>query len=86
MSNLEAHYHFKLHFQKWTIIQEASGQSTAPDIARTISSKAWNSLIEYHSKESTYDIKELEGNMLNPIFRENVKEQKHTEYYIFSRI
>ena len=63
--------------KKWTNIQEASGLYTAPNVARTISCKAWNSPVEYPSKECKHDIKESEGNMLNPIFKENVQGRKH---------
>ena len=52
ISYLQTHYHVKLDFQKWTYIQEASGQSTAPYTARTISRKAENSPVEYPSRES----------------------------------
>ena len=49
----------------------------APNIARTISGKTWNSPVEYPSKECKHNIKEFEGNMLNTIFKENVQEWKH---------
>ena len=73
MSNLQTYYHFKLDFQKkWTNIQEASGKSTAPNVAMIISCRAWNSPIEHPSRECKHDIKETEGNMFNPRFKENV--------------
>ena len=51
MSNLQTYHRFKLDFQKkWTNKQEAGGQSTAPNEARTISCKAWNSPVEYPSR------------------------------------
>ena len=59
-SNLQMYYHFKLDFQKWTNIQEA------------ISCKAWNSPVEYPSRECKYDMKETEGNMFIPILKKNV--------------
>ena len=49
----------------------------APSPARTISCKAWNTLVEYPSKECKHDLKEFEGNMSNPIFKENVQGRKH---------
>ena len=61
----------------WTNIQEASGLSTAPNTTRAISYKAWNSPVEYPSRESKQDIKESEGNIYNPIFKKNVQGQKH---------
>ena len=71
MSNLQTYY-FKLDFQK-----VANGWSTAPNATRTISCKAWNSPVEYPSRECKHDIKGSKGNMLNPIFNENVQGQKH---------
>ena len=35
--------------KQWTAIQEANGKSTAPKTAATISSKAWDSTVEYPS-------------------------------------
>ena len=49
----------------------------APNATRTISCKAWNSPVEYRSRECKHGIKESEGNMFNPIFKENVQGQKH---------
>ena len=78
MSELQAYYQFKLDFQKkWTNIQEASGWYTAPNAARTISCKAWNSLVEYPSRDGRHDIEESEGNKFNPIFKDDVQGQKH---------
>ena len=57
MSNLQTHFHFKLDFGKWDQLQEASGYSTAPKTARTISWKAWNYPVEYPSSESIHDIR-----------------------------
>ena len=65
MSNLQIHYHFKLDFQK---VDQNTGDkwSTAPNTARTISCKAWNSPFKYPSREYKHDIKESEGNKFNP--------------------
>ena len=47
-------------------------------ISLHISCKAWNSPIEYPSRgECKHDIKDCEGNMFNPIFKENVQGRKH---------
>ena len=54
-------------------MQETRGSSTAPNATRTISCKAWNTPVEYPSKESKHDIKESKGSMFNPIFKENVR-------------
>ena len=46
-------YHSKLTYQlsmwaeKWTIMQEASGSSMAPNAARRISYQAWNTPVDY---------------------------------------
>ena len=45
----------------------------APNAARMISCKAFNSPVEYPSRECKHDIKESEGNMFNLIFKEKVK-------------
>ena len=39
--------------------------------------KAWNSPAEYPRTESKHDIREVKGDMFNPIFEENVHRQKH---------
>ena len=77
MSNFQTHYPFKLDFQNWTNIQEASGQLMALDAATPISCKAWNSPVEYPSREYKHDIKESKGNMFNPILKENVQGWKY---------
>ena len=51
-------------------MQEASGQSTASKMAKTIICKAWNSPVEFPSRESKPDMKVSEGNMFNPIIKE----------------
>ena len=43
--------------KKWTNIQEASGYSTTPNAARTMSYRAWNSPVEYHSCDFYYCFK-----------------------------
>ena len=55
-------------------MQEASGLSPTPNVARTISCKAWNSPAEYPSWVARCDIK---GTMLNPIFWKKVQGHKH---------
>ena len=54
----------------WTNIQEVSGYSTAPNTAKINSWKAWNSTVDYPSRESKHDINESEGNMFNPVFKD----------------
>ena len=48
-----------------------------PNVARTISCKAWNSPAEYPSWVVRCDIKGSDGTMLNPIFWKKVHGQKH---------
>ena len=59
MPKLQTHYHFNLIYKKWTNKKEASGYSTAmaPNTVRTISCKAWNSPVEYTSRETKHDIR-----------------------------
>ena len=57
--------------------QYTGGKSTALNAASTINCKAWNSPVEYPSREYKHDIKESEGNMFNPIFKKNVQGRKH---------
>ena len=46
--NLHTNCHFKNINQKWSIIQEASGPSTATNTARRTSCKAWNTPAYYY--------------------------------------
>ena len=48
----------------------------APNATRTFSCKAWNSPVEYPSRECKQDIKESKGNIFNPFFKENVQGRK----------
>ena len=58
-------------------MQEASGYSTTPNAARTISCKAWNSPPEYPSWVARCDIKGSVSTVLNPMFSKKVLGQKH---------
>ena len=58
-------------------MQEASGLSTTPNTARTISCKAWNSPAEYPSWVARCDTKGSVSTVLNPIFSKKVQGQKH---------
>ena len=84
MSNIQTYYHFKLDFQK--VDQHTGGKWLIHGTKRrkTISCKAWNSPVEYPSKECKHDIKEFNGNMFNPIFKENVQRQKHPGSCVFA--
>ena len=77
MSNLQTYYHFKLDFHK--VDQHLGGKWLIHGTnARTISCKAWNFPVEYHSRKCKHDIKESKGNMFNPIFKVNVQGWKHS--------
>ena len=58
---------FKLDLKKWTNIKHTGSKSTAPNTTRTINCKVWTPPAEYPSRDYKHDIKESEGNMLNPI-------------------
>ena len=83
MSNLQAYYHFKLDFQKsgpsggkWLIHgtkRHKDSQLQSLELPRRISSR------EYKD-----DIKYSEGNMFNPILKENVLERKHSGSFPFA--
>ena len=81
MSKLQTHHHFQLYFQK--VDQHTEGKCLIHS-AMTNSCKAWNSPVEYPSRESKYDIKEAEGNMFNPKLKGNVQERKHPGRCAFS--
>ena len=74
-------------------MQEASGKSTTPNTARTISCKAWNSPAEYPNWEARCDIKGSDGTMLNLIFWKKVPGQtilgggrlQNTKYLLVSK-
>ena len=84
MSNLQTYYHLKLDFQKGDQHTGGKWLTTAPNAAKTISCKAWNSPVECPSRECEHDIKESKGNMFNLIFMENVQEQKHPGSCVFA--
>ena len=63
----------------WTNIQEASGSSTTPNAARTISCKAWNCPVECPSCVARCDIKGTDDTMWNSIFLKKVQGQKYYE-------
>ena len=69
MSNLHNYYHFILDFKK---VYQYTGGKCLIHGTRTITCKAWNSHVEYPSRECKHDIKESKRNMFNPIFKENV--------------
>ena len=78
MSNLQSYYHFKLDFQK--VDQHTGGKWLIHGTKRRKDNQlqAWNSHIEYPSRECKHDIKESKGNMFNAIFKENVQGRNHS--------
>ena len=85
MSNLQTHPDYKLDFQK--VDQHTGGKwlihSTKYRKDHQLI-KAWNSPVEYISRESKHNIKESEGNMFNPIFKGNVQGRKHRSRRAFA--
>ena len=56
----------------------------APNATRTTRCKAWNSPVEYPSRECKHDVKEFGGNIFNSILKENVHGRKHPGSYAFT--
>ena len=77
MSNLQTYYHFKLDFEK--VDQHTGGEWLIHGTNRLNDNKLQSRELplEYHSRECKHDTKESEGNMFNPIFKENVQGRKH---------
>ena len=77
MPNLQTNYHFELDFQK--LGQHTGGKWLIHGTKHReeVSSKAWNSLVEYPSRESTHVTKESKDNMFNQISKGNVQGRKH---------
>ena len=46
---------------------------------KAISCKAWNSPVEYPSRECKHDIEESQGNIFKPIFKENIQGVAHLQ-------
>ena len=79
MSNLQTYYRFKLDFQK--VDQHTEGKwlihCTKYHKDNKLQSLKLPCYVEYPSRKCKHDIKESEGNMFNPIFKENVQGRKH---------
>ena len=77
MSNLQTYYHFKLDFQK--VDQRTEGKWLIHGTKRHMDNhlQSLELPVEYPSGECRHHIKESEGNMFNPIFKENVQGWKH---------
>ena len=64
MPNLQTPYHFKLDLQKADQHTGGKWLIHGTKCHKDNNSKAWNSPVEYPSRECRHDIKEFEGNML----------------------
>ena len=73
MSNLQTYYHFKLDFQK--VDRHTGGKWLIHGTRRRKDNQLQS--LELPCRECKHDIKESKGNMVNPIFKENVQGQKH---------
>ena len=73
MSNLKTDYNFKLDFQSGPTYRRQAVNQRHQTTHGSISCKAWNSPVEYPSREYKHDIKESEGILFNPKFKENVQ-------------
>ena len=78
------HLSIKLDFQK--VEQHTGGKWLIHGSKRRKDNdcKAWNSPVEYPSRECKHDIKESKGNMFSPIVKENVQGRKHPESCAFA--
>ena len=77
MSNSQTLYNSKQDFQN--VDQHTRGKWLihGPKRHKDNQLQSPNSTVEYHSREYKHDIKESEGNMLNPIFKENLQGVAH---------
>ena len=69
-SPLQTHYYFKLDFHE--VDQHTEGKWL---IHGTKRHKDNQLPVEYSSRDSKHEINESEGNMVNPIFTDNIKRQ-----------
>ena len=81
MSNLQTYYHFKLDFQK--VNQHTRGKWLIHG-SKHSKDKQLQSPELPNSRECKHGIKESEGNMFNPIFKENFQGRKHLGSYAFA--
>ena len=77
MSNSQTYYNFKLVFQK--VDEHTGGKWLIHGTKRRKDNqcKAWNSPVEYPSRECKRYVKESESNMFITIFKEKIHEQKY---------
>ena len=86
MSNLQTYYHFKLNFEK--VAQHSGGKWLIPGTKHRKDNQlqSLDLPVEYPSRECKHDIKESEGNMFNPIFKENVQGRKYPGSCAFAEL
>ena len=77
MQNLQTHYQFKWDFQK--VEQQTGGKWWIHGTKRRKDTQlsSLELAVESHSRECKHDIKESEGDVFNPIFKENVQGWKY---------
>ena len=82
-SNLQTYY-FQLDFKK--VDQHTEGKWSIHGTKRRQDNQlqSLEPPVEYPSRKCKHNIKMSEGNMLNPIFKENVQGQKHPGSYAFA--
>ena len=74
MSNLRTYYHFKLDFRKSGPTYRRQVVNPGNQTPQGESVAKFGIPIEYPSRECKHDIKESEGSMFSPIFKENVRD------------
>ena len=79
MSNLKTYYHFKLNFQK--VDQNTGGTKRRKE--NQLQSLELPCRIS--SRGCKHDIKETEGDMFNPIFKDSVQARKHPGSCAFAK-
>ena len=75
MQNLKSNYSFKLDFQK--VDQHTGGMWLFHGTKRRKDNQLQSLELPCMISQYKHDIKESEGNMYNPIYKENVRRRKH---------
>ena len=78
MPSIQTYYHFELDFQK--VDQHTGGKWLIHSSKRRKDNQLQSLQLPCritYSRECKHDIKDSEGNMFNPIFKENVRGQNH---------
>ena len=82
MAKLETHYHYQLYFQKG--YQHTGGKLLNHNTKHRKDNQLQSLELACRIpiREYKQDLKESEGNMFNPIFKDNVQAQKHPGRYV----